>query len=687
MQRGLERTFEIQELLNESGWLRALARSLVADPAQADDLVQDTWLAALRHPPRADRDARPWLARVARNLVRNERRLRLRRAEREELVHEEPEPPTPAGLAQVAEAQRLLAEAVTRLPEGQRAVIVLCYFQGLDSGEAGARLGISASAVRTRLQAALAALRVDLDRRSGGREAWAGLLAGLARAGEHGARSAAASGGAWLGSWSLALASGAAALGLTVLLVQRGSDAGARVDLAESSELPGGGAASPSPAEARLRPGAREALPPGPAATSGASPAAGARTTRISGTIRVDGREPDWPLELLLVPTPPPGSNVPFVREQRRELALRPEQRGAFAFEDVPESWSGTLSVEHHALASGARGLELSAPRTDLVLELRADPAIVGLLLDPEGQPCRRLVGTYELQIGRTDEEAHDTTAAGFACRGDGRFRIPYLARCDWGAVTLRVEAAGVGFLHRESPRFAPEAGLDLGELQLEALHPLAFHVRDTRGTPLEGATALVEGFDWASDSEPTDAEGRGVLAFAPDRAVAVRFGAPGHADRIVTVDGGEELEVELERLAILDIRLTGAGRERVRTVVLASEQPVFVWDASDWSARPGETHERIAARDRRPAESTVAVRARAEPGSSIPSVRRRPVLPGQRYEYEFTPGRAGRVPLIGLVADVVVALEVRDAEGHVLAASTFAATAEEWAELELSLP
>src|SRR5688572_12380999 len=42
---------ELERLLAHSGWLTALARRLVSDPAAADDLVQDTWHAALRSRP------------------------------------------------------------------------------------------------------------------------------------------------------------------------------------------------------------------------------------------------------------------------------------------------------------------------------------------------------------------------------------------------------------------------------------------------------------------------------------------------------------------------------------------------------------------------------------------------------------------------------------------------------------
>ena len=38
----------IDDLLAHAGWVRGLALSLVRDPGAADDLVQETWLAAMR---------------------------------------------------------------------------------------------------------------------------------------------------------------------------------------------------------------------------------------------------------------------------------------------------------------------------------------------------------------------------------------------------------------------------------------------------------------------------------------------------------------------------------------------------------------------------------------------------------------------------------------------------------------
>jgi DNA-directed RNA polymerase specialized sigma24 family protein len=101
-----------EELLAHADWLRRLARSLVGE-GQADDLVQDTWVAALRRPPHAVGSPRPWLARVLANAARNRRRGELRRSAREELAMASPEPPAdPARIAVELDGQRRLLAAV-----------------------------------------------------------------------------------------------------------------------------------------------------------------------------------------------------------------------------------------------------------------------------------------------------------------------------------------------------------------------------------------------------------------------------------------------------------------------------------------------------------------------------------------------------------------------------------------------
>lgn len=170
----------LDALLAEAGWLRSLARSLVSDPAAADDLVQETWLAALKHPPAADRPLRPWL----RTVVENFARMRLRgdgaRTRREQARASDEEHAGEQELVERVEEQRFLAREVLRLEEPFRSCLVLRYYEGLSSEQIAARTASNENTVRWRMKRALEMLRERLDRRhSGDRSAWLSLLAPL----------------------------------------------------------------------------------------------------------------------------------------------------------------------------------------------------------------------------------------------------------------------------------------------------------------------------------------------------------------------------------------------------------------------------------------------------------------------------------------------------------------------------
>ena len=68
------------DLSEHAAYLRALARGLLGRGAEADDLVQDTFVAALEHPPRGAGGLRAWLATVARHRAIGLRRGASRRA-------------------------------------------------------------------------------------------------------------------------------------------------------------------------------------------------------------------------------------------------------------------------------------------------------------------------------------------------------------------------------------------------------------------------------------------------------------------------------------------------------------------------------------------------------------------------------------------------------------------------------
>jgi RNA polymerase sigma-70 factor (ECF subfamily) len=165
----------IEDLLAHSGWIRGLAAALVRDPAVADDLVQETWVAAMEHPPESGRPLRPWLAAVLRNFRRGEFREAGRR-ERRERAAARPERsslPSAEELTSRLETARLLAGFVAALEEPYRSTVLLRFFEGMSSVEIARREGTPEGTVRWRLKRGLDTLRERLDLESGGdRSMW-----------------------------------------------------------------------------------------------------------------------------------------------------------------------------------------------------------------------------------------------------------------------------------------------------------------------------------------------------------------------------------------------------------------------------------------------------------------------------------------------------------------------------------
>ncbi len=154
---------DITTLLTEAHWLERLARRLTGDPAEADDLVQDTYAAALRSPPDTDRPIRPWLRRVAINLVRMRHRVQVRRVATESVVETQAEPVRdPEQLLERARLERRLAELVLELDEPFRTTVLLRYREGLRAEQIAEQQGIPAGTVRSRLKTGLDRLRRQL---------------------------------------------------------------------------------------------------------------------------------------------------------------------------------------------------------------------------------------------------------------------------------------------------------------------------------------------------------------------------------------------------------------------------------------------------------------------------------------------------------------------------------------------
>lgn len=191
------------DLLKHAEWIRRLARGLVGDAASADDLVQETYVAALRHPPERRVSLRPWLKKVVLNAARQGARGRDRRAQRELLARGPSESPDPQEWVQRIETERRLTEALARLDEPFRSTLMLRYYEGLEPSEIARREGTPAGTVRWRVKRGLELLRERLDGEYGTRSAWSLALLPLARTGTGAAAAAGASSVALTGALAM----------------------------------------------------------------------------------------------------------------------------------------------------------------------------------------------------------------------------------------------------------------------------------------------------------------------------------------------------------------------------------------------------------------------------------------------------------------------------------------------------
>jgi RNA polymerase sigma-70 factor, ECF subfamily len=147
------------------GALFAYALRLAAgDRQRAEDLVQETFLRAWRHPESVDPrrgSPRAWLFTTARNLAIDAWRRRGARY-REVVADVLPEPRQPIDEADRAVEAWLLAEALTRLSPAHREVLVECFYRGRSVSEAAADLGVPPGTVKSRTHYALRSLRLVL---------------------------------------------------------------------------------------------------------------------------------------------------------------------------------------------------------------------------------------------------------------------------------------------------------------------------------------------------------------------------------------------------------------------------------------------------------------------------------------------------------------------------------------------
>jgi len=148
---------EAQRLVDLIPRLRRYARALISDRASADDLVQDTleraW--AKLHLYRRGTDLRAWLFTVMHNVHVN----KVRSARPTDPLEDE----MPELAQRAAQGDSLvvrdLDRAIARLPDEQRAVLLLVTFEEMSYDQVARALGIPIGTVMSRLSRAREKLR------------------------------------------------------------------------------------------------------------------------------------------------------------------------------------------------------------------------------------------------------------------------------------------------------------------------------------------------------------------------------------------------------------------------------------------------------------------------------------------------------------------------------------------------
>jgi RNA polymerase sigma-70 factor, ECF subfamily len=153
-----DRAAAVTALVHEySSTLYRVAFSISRNTAEAEDMVQETFLRVLRHRDQLPeiRDARVWLIRITWNLVLDRKRRQKTRPENEDVSE----------LARVLPSKELRADQVViaaqrharvlalmdELPAKERQALLLSALDELSNAEIAAVLGITESSVRSRL--------------------------------------------------------------------------------------------------------------------------------------------------------------------------------------------------------------------------------------------------------------------------------------------------------------------------------------------------------------------------------------------------------------------------------------------------------------------------------------------------------------------------------------------------------
>jgi len=145
-----------------------LLHKMLGDPADADDVLQETFLQAWKRAPFFDPQrcsASGWLSVLARSRAVDLLRRRRSPTPNIVLVDEPRAESDPSGSLEKAESKHQVQKALDELPEEQRRAICLAFYNGLTHEQIAQREHLPLGTVKTRIRLGIGRLRGLLNDR------------------------------------------------------------------------------------------------------------------------------------------------------------------------------------------------------------------------------------------------------------------------------------------------------------------------------------------------------------------------------------------------------------------------------------------------------------------------------------------------------------------------------------------
>lgn len=153
-----------------SARVHSLALAMLKNPAEAEEITEETFWQAWRQAARYDAqrgEAGSWLMIIARSRILD--RLRFKRRRPEEQLDEivlravPSDEATPEEHASLSERGQAVRRAMSSLPGDQREALTLAYFGGLSQSEIAEKCGLPLGTVKTRMRLGMNRLRDSLS--------------------------------------------------------------------------------------------------------------------------------------------------------------------------------------------------------------------------------------------------------------------------------------------------------------------------------------------------------------------------------------------------------------------------------------------------------------------------------------------------------------------------------------------